>query len=147
MWTHSTGLRTLTAGLTFALLASSAEAAVRTWTGAASALWSDAGNWGGTAPVAGDDLVFPVGALNGTNVNDLPADTLFNSITSPDRDVLTRLHGDGNAILAGARRPDHRRRRDAGSANHAGGRSNVVDDLRRRVVGPHGRVFISAAGR
>ena len=73
-------LRTLAAGLAFVLLASSAEAAVRTWTGAASALRADAGNWGGTAPVAGDDLVFPVGALNRTNVNDLPADTLFNSV-------------------------------------------------------------------
>ena len=33
--------------------------ATRTWTGAVSNLWSDAGNWGGTAPVEGDNLVFP----------------------------------------------------------------------------------------
>ena len=55
--------------------------AMRTWTGAVSALWSDAGNWGGTAPVEGDALVFPLGALNTTNTNDFPAGTLFNSVT------------------------------------------------------------------
>ena len=35
----------------------------RTWTGAgADNNWTTPGNWGGTAPVAGDDLVFPGGA-------------------------------------------------------------------------------------
>jgi len=38
-------------------------------------------NWGGTAPVASDDLVFPAGAANPTNTNDFPAGTPFHSIT------------------------------------------------------------------
>ena len=38
-------------------------AATATWTGGgADNNWTNALNWGGTAPVAGDDLVFPVGA-------------------------------------------------------------------------------------
>jgi autotransporter-associated beta strand protein len=98
-------VRATAAGLIFGLLANGAEAATRTWTGAASALWSDPGNWGGTAPAARDDLVFPVGALNGTNANDLPADTLFNSITwlsgYPDS-ANTPYSVTGTAILVGA---------------------------------------------
>lgn len=39
-----------------------ASAATRTWTGTTSGSWSVASNWGGTAPVTGDDLVFPAGA-------------------------------------------------------------------------------------
>ncbi len=36
---------------------------MRTWTGGDTTNnWTDPGNWGGTAPVAGDDLVFPAGA-------------------------------------------------------------------------------------
>src|SRR5438105_12547180 len=63
------------------LLASSAFGATRTWTGASSVLWSDAANWGGTAPVPGDDLLFPSGASNDSNSNDFAAGTAFNSIT------------------------------------------------------------------
>jgi fibronectin-binding autotransporter adhesin len=62
-------------------VSSSVMAATRTWTGTTSALWSVAGNWGGTAPVAGDDLVFPNGTSNMTNTNDFPAGTNFNSLT------------------------------------------------------------------
>lgn len=58
-----------------------ADAATLTWTGASNALWSDPGNWGGTAPVAGDDLFFPGGASNLSNNNDFAAGTSFNSIT------------------------------------------------------------------
>lgn len=58
-----------------------AYAAVRTWTGTTSGQWSDASNWGGTAPVTGDDLVFPDGASNLSNTNDLTENTIFNSIT------------------------------------------------------------------
>ena len=43
-------------------LATSAFGATRTWTGTSSGLWSAAANWGGTAPVPGDDLLFPSGA-------------------------------------------------------------------------------------
>lgn len=41
------------------------------WTGASSNLWSDDGNWfDGTAPTAGEDLVFPANATNKTSVYD-----------------------------------------------------------------------------
>ena len=36
-----------------------AHATTRTWSGAGPVnFWTNAANWGGTAPVAGDDLVF-----------------------------------------------------------------------------------------
>src|SRR5262245_49562992 len=45
------------------------------WTGAASALWSDPANWAGHVAPGTDydppDLVFPAGAKNLTNYNDL----------------------------------------------------------------------------
>jgi autotransporter-associated beta strand protein len=63
------------------LLTSSAFGATRTWTGTSSGLWSAAANWGGTAPVPGDDLVFPAGASNLSNTNDFGAGTAFSSIT------------------------------------------------------------------
>lgn len=50
-------------------------AATRVWTGAAAAKnWSDPTNWGGTAPVTGDALLFPT-AIPSTSrvmINDLP---------------------------------------------------------------------------
>ncbi len=68
-------------GFTFLFHSHSASAATRTWTGTTSGSWSVASNWGGTAPVTGDDLVFPVGASNLSNTNDLTENTIFNSIT------------------------------------------------------------------
>ena len=62
-------------------LVTEASAATRTWTGTISGAWSNAENWGGALPVAGDDLVFPAGASNTTNINDFPAGTSFSSIT------------------------------------------------------------------
>ena len=57
-------------------------ATARTWTGGgADNNWTTPGNWGGTAPVAGDDLVFPGGAARLSNTNDFAAATSFNSIT------------------------------------------------------------------
>ena len=57
-------------------------ATVRTWTGlGADANWTTALNWGGTAPVAGDDLVFPAGAARLSNTNNFGNGTAFNSIT------------------------------------------------------------------
>ena len=44
--------------LTF-LLVSSVEAATKTWTGTTSTDWSVGSNWGGTAPVSGDDINIP----------------------------------------------------------------------------------------
>src|SRR5436190_20591813 len=56
--------------------------AVATWDGGgADNKWTTPANWvGDVAPQAGDDLVFPAGARRRTNVNDLPADTVFHSI-------------------------------------------------------------------
>jgi len=57
-------------------------AASRVWTGlGADNNWTTPLNWGGVAPVAGDDLVFPSGASRPTNTNNYPAATSFNSIT------------------------------------------------------------------
>lgn len=58
-----------------------AFAATRTWTGSVDGSWSNPSNWGGTAPVTGDDLVFPSGASNLSNTNDLTENTIINSIT------------------------------------------------------------------
>lgn len=58
------------------------EAATRTWTGTTSGSWSVSTNWTeGAAPVTGDDLVFPNGASNLSNTNDLTENTIINSIT------------------------------------------------------------------
>jgi hypothetical protein len=54
-----------------------------TWTGLGTdSNWMTADNWSGdTAPVSGDDLVFPAGVTNLSPVNNFPANTSFNSIT------------------------------------------------------------------
>jgi hypothetical protein len=54
-----------------------------TWTGLGTdSNWMTADNWSGdTAPVVGDDLVFPAGVTNLSPVNNFPANTSFNSIT------------------------------------------------------------------
>jgi len=56
--------------------------ATRTWNGghASNNNWTEADNWGGTAPVAGDDLVF-TGTTRLSPNNNFAADTSFNSIT------------------------------------------------------------------
>ena len=55
--------------------------ATRTWTGGgADNNWTTAANWGGTAPSANDDLVFPSGALRLSNNNNFAAGTTFASI-------------------------------------------------------------------
>ncbi len=84
-------------GLALVLLSAfSLSAATRTWTGTAGSNWSDANNWGGTAPVAGDDLVFPAGASNLTMTNDFAAGTAFRSMTFDDA-----YTANGNAIVIG----------------------------------------------
>jgi hypothetical protein len=54
-------------------LESRVQPAVHTWTGAGSALWSNADNWLGGTPATDSQaaLVFPSGAANLTNTNDL----------------------------------------------------------------------------
>ena len=52
------------------------------WTGAGSdGNWSTAANWDSGVPQAGWDLVFPGGAGQTGNINDLNANTTFHSIT------------------------------------------------------------------
>ena len=82
----------------FSLNTNRAEAATRTWTGTTSGSWSVAGNWGGTAPVTGDNLVFPVGASNLSNTNDFTENTIFNSITLSGSGYTLS----GNPIILGA---------------------------------------------
>lgn len=55
--------------------------AMATWTGGGTDdNWTTAANWGGTAPNAGDDLIF-AGSTRLTPVNDFPPDTSFASVT------------------------------------------------------------------
>ena len=77
--------RYLPIGLVLLLFASANEvnAAIKTWTGGSgsSSNWNTGANWsGGTAPVAGDDLVFD-GSTRLTNTNNFTAGTSFASIT------------------------------------------------------------------
>ncbi len=74
------------------------SAMTRTWTGTNSAAWSDGGNWGGTAPLSGDDLVFPAGALHSSTSNDFSAGMSFHSITVSGGGYTLS----GNAIVLGA---------------------------------------------
>jgi fibronectin-binding autotransporter adhesin len=65
------------------LVPSVAHAATKTWNGGTDTNYnfSDDENWaGGSAPVAGDDLVFPANVTIRDAVNDLQAGTSFNSI-------------------------------------------------------------------
>lgn len=56
------------------------HAATRTWSGAVDGLWSTAGNWQGGVPGSGDALLFPSGAANRANTNDLPPDDVYESL-------------------------------------------------------------------
>ncbi|HXI71387.1 MAG TPA: hypothetical protein VNN22_13605, partial [Verrucomicrobiae bacterium] len=59
------------AALNVCLVLPQVHAAVRTWSGAgADGNWSTAANWGGTAPVNGDLLVFS-GTTRPNNTNDI----------------------------------------------------------------------------
>ena len=52
-----------------------------TWTGGGlDDLWTTGNNWGGTAPVSGNDLTFPSGAMQLTNFNNFMNLTAFRSI-------------------------------------------------------------------
>ena len=68
--------------------------AMSIWSGAVDNLWSTDGNWD-TPPVAGNDLVFPVGASFQSNTNDLDPDTSFNSLTIDSGGYLLG----GNSII------------------------------------------------
>lgn len=78
------------------LLAVSVSAETRTWSGAGTtAVWSDSGNWGETAPLTGDNLAFSGTGAQCTNANDLAADTSFSG--------LTFASGTRNYLLSGNR--------------------------------------------
>jgi autotransporter-associated beta strand protein len=56
--------------------------ATDTWSGAGlNNFWSNGANWGGTAPSAGDTLIFPTGAARTANMNDLTPGITFASVT------------------------------------------------------------------
>lgn len=60
-----------------ALQQCSLQAAPKTWSGAAGTLWSTGINWTPAgAPANGDDLIFPAGAPNTINTNDLVGRTI-----------------------------------------------------------------------
>ena len=69
--------------------------------GGADNRWSTAENWSGdVAPNPGDELYFPAGALQRTNVNDLPAGTRFHSIKIDDSYMM---QGSAVVLEAGLR--------------------------------------------
>jgi hypothetical protein len=76
------------------VVAPALNAATRTWTGAVSSLWSNAGNWAEAAvPTAGDDLVFPSAASSLTAQNDVGSTNVFHSLTVDANYTIS-----GNAI-------------------------------------------------
>ena len=84
------------------LLSQTARAVTRTWTGAgADDNWTTAANWGGTAPSAGDDLVFPGGTPRLNPNNDFPPSTSFNSITFNGGSGGYTLSGNAVVLVAG----------------------------------------------
>jgi uncharacterized protein with beta-barrel porin domain len=105
----------LVIALVLALIASArSEAAERVWDGnGRSSGWTDGANWTGlgNAPVPGDSMRFPPGALKLANVNDFPAGTIFTLLTyagagytaSGNEIGLTGgivvSHGAGNTVL------------------------------------------------
>ena len=54
--------------------------ATRVWSGAIDNIWTKPGNWDGTAPVTGDDLVFPANPVRLTSVNNFATGKTFGSI-------------------------------------------------------------------
>lgn len=123
--------------LVLVLLPVSVSAAVRTWTGGggAAANWTNIANWGGTAPLAGDELVFTGAVANTVLTNDFPAGTSFKSIRltgtagSCSNFTLTGnsvvLSGGASAIL-----------NDAGVAGLAGYSIRIENNITFSTVSP-----------
>jgi hypothetical protein len=75
-------------------IASPLFAITRSWSGAASASWSDPLNWSPAGiPAAVDSLIFPAGAPHLAMTNDLPAGTTVGAMTFNDNYTLS-----GNAL-------------------------------------------------
>ncbi|MEO6095972.1 MAG: autotransporter-associated beta strand repeat-containing protein, partial [Fibrobacteria bacterium] len=84
------------------LMAGTASGATRTWTGAGgNDNWSTSANWGGIAPLPGDDLVF-AGSTRLTPNNDMTPGTSFNSITFSAGSGLFTVGGNYIALTGGA---------------------------------------------
>ncbi len=93
--------RLVWSGLIFLLVALSpaVRGAVRIWSGGgANNNWTTAGNWGGAAPVAGDDLVFPAGAARLSNTNDFASGTGFRSLSFSGSNYVLRGTTPAHAI-------------------------------------------------
>jgi hypothetical protein len=75
--------------------------AIATWDGGgADSHWTTAANWAGdVVPQPGDDLAFPLGAAQTSNVNDFAAGTAFRSIDIRGNDYT--LSGNAIALAAG----------------------------------------------
>ncbi len=71
---------------------------VRTWTGAVSDLWSQAGNWANGVPQSGDVLNFPQGAAHQVNTNDLTGLAISN-LTIATGYAGTNYVLNGNGII------------------------------------------------
>src|SRR5215831_19984934 len=78
------------------LVTPSVQATLRVWSGGgADNFWNTAANWtNNSAPVAGDDLLFPAGSSRLSNSNNFAATTTFNSITFAGSNYVIN----GNAI-------------------------------------------------
>lgn len=92
-------------GLTLFVRSPQAFAATKTWDGGGSDNnMNTAANWAGdSAPIAGDDLVFPAGAARQSITNNYSGGTSFNSITfsgSSTNDAYT-ISGNSLALVAG----------------------------------------------
>jgi len=84
------------------LSAAAARAATSTWTGGgADDNWTTPANWGGIAPSAGDDLVFPGGTPRLSPNNDFGAGTSFNTITFTGASGGYTLTGNTIQLVAG----------------------------------------------
>ena len=82
--------------------AAPAAAADRTWTGGGlTDNWSEPANWGGAAPVDGDDLVFPKDAARASTVNDRRAGAPIRSLSTGDHRSIS---GNGFSLGAGGMR-------------------------------------------
>lgn len=78
------------------------RAATSTWTGGgADNNWTTPANWGGTAPSAGDDLVFPGGTPRLSPNNDFGAGTSFNTISFTGASGGYTLGGNAIQLVAG----------------------------------------------
>lgn len=78
-------------------------ASTKTWTGlGGDANWTTGGNWGGSAPSAGDLLVFPTGAAQLTNNNDFAPSTNFTSISITENSTGYTITGNSIVLTGGA---------------------------------------------